>query len=325
MPLETARLIGTSVDIVRATGQIKRLRGGSQPHLMRCADEKSSDLYFVVKFSNNPQSRRVLVNDLFCSVLARRLALPVPQVGVVSVHPDLVKYTPALHVELPCSRVPCDSGLQFGSPYVGDVRTDFVLNELFDHDYRHIFNLKHFIGMLAFDVWTCNTDCRQAVFLQSVLEIPDADIGGVKFPSPNVGFNAFMIDQGSCFNAAEWNFPNPASGINTMIYSHTSVYDRVTDIDSFEPYLTNIQKSDIETSRRISASLPAEWFVDGEQDLFDRVLLKLDARRGQLPDLLLSLIRRKRGCFKNWKPKLSIFTPPKSPAAAPKGIPAGGL
>ena len=34
--------------------------GGAQPHLMRCSDEQ----YYVVKFQNNPQHRRVLANEL---------------------------------------------------------------------------------------------------------------------------------------------------------------------------------------------------------------------------------------------------------------------
>ena len=36
------------------------MRGGAQSHLMRCDDGN----YYVVKFQNNPQHRRVLVNCL---------------------------------------------------------------------------------------------------------------------------------------------------------------------------------------------------------------------------------------------------------------------
>jgi hypothetical protein len=35
-------------------------RGGAQSHLMRCSDEN----YCAVKFQNNPQHRRVLVNGM---------------------------------------------------------------------------------------------------------------------------------------------------------------------------------------------------------------------------------------------------------------------
>ncbi len=43
-----------------ATEQIRRMRGGAQSHLMRCSDGH----YYVVKFQNNPQHRRILVNEL---------------------------------------------------------------------------------------------------------------------------------------------------------------------------------------------------------------------------------------------------------------------
>ncbi len=39
------------------------MRGGAQAHLMRCAD----DNYYVVKFQNNPQGRRILANELLAS------------------------------------------------------------------------------------------------------------------------------------------------------------------------------------------------------------------------------------------------------------------
>ena len=43
-----------------AVEEIRRMRGGAQAHLMRCAD----DNYYVVKFQNNPQGRRILANEL---------------------------------------------------------------------------------------------------------------------------------------------------------------------------------------------------------------------------------------------------------------------
>jgi hypothetical protein len=45
--------------MLRALEQIRRMRGGAQSHLMRCSD----DNYYVVKFQNNLQHRRILVND----------------------------------------------------------------------------------------------------------------------------------------------------------------------------------------------------------------------------------------------------------------------
>src|SRR5271166_5034186 len=55
--------------MLRAVEQIRRMRGGAQSHLMRCSDGN----YYVVKFQNNPQRRRILVNELLGTRLAARL------------------------------------------------------------------------------------------------------------------------------------------------------------------------------------------------------------------------------------------------------------
>ena len=52
-----------------AVEQIRRMRGGAQAHLMRCADEE----YYVVKFQNNPQGVRILANELLATRLAARI------------------------------------------------------------------------------------------------------------------------------------------------------------------------------------------------------------------------------------------------------------
>ncbi len=43
------------------------MRGGAQSHLMRCDD----GYYYVVKFQNNPQHRRILVNEGFAVWVAK--------------------------------------------------------------------------------------------------------------------------------------------------------------------------------------------------------------------------------------------------------------
>ena len=54
---------------IHAMEQIRRMRGGAQSHLMRCLD----GYYYVVKFQNNLQHRRVPVNELLGTRLAKRL------------------------------------------------------------------------------------------------------------------------------------------------------------------------------------------------------------------------------------------------------------
>src|SRR5260221_10153008 len=101
-----------------ATEQIRRMRGGAQSHLMRCSDGH----YYVVKFQNNPQHRRILVNELLGTRLARRLGPPTTPVAIVHVSGELIRLTPELSMEMPRSRVPRQAGLQLRSPYPGGPR-----------------------------------------------------------------------------------------------------------------------------------------------------------------------------------------------------------
>ncbi|HEY6267870.1 MAG TPA: HipA family kinase [Candidatus Acidoferrum sp.] len=83
--------------MLRALEQIRRMRGGAQSHLMRCDD----GFYYVVKFQNNPQHRRILVNELLGTRLAARLGLPTVPVEIVAVSQELIRLTPELAMELP--------------------------------------------------------------------------------------------------------------------------------------------------------------------------------------------------------------------------------
>jgi hypothetical protein len=71
------------------------MRGGAQSHLMRCADGH----YYVVKFQNNPQHRRILVNELPGTRLASRLGLPTAPVAIIDVSEELIRLTPDLVME----------------------------------------------------------------------------------------------------------------------------------------------------------------------------------------------------------------------------------
>src|SRR5271155_2590693 len=146
--------------MLRALEQIRRMRGGAQSHLMRCSDGH----YYVIKFQNNPQHMRVLVNELLGTRLAARLGLPTTPVAVVQVSEELIRLTPELCVELPRSRIACQAGLQFGSRFPGDPRRLALHDFLPDEQLREVVNLHEFAGMLVFDKWTCNTNGRQTLF-----------------------------------------------------------------------------------------------------------------------------------------------------------------
>src|SRR5690606_24162495 len=92
---------------VRARQHVRRMRGGANSHLLLADD----DCYYVVKFRNNPQHARVLVNELICYVLLDRLGLPTPGWSIVEVSPSLIERCPDLAMECASRIVRCEPGL----------------------------------------------------------------------------------------------------------------------------------------------------------------------------------------------------------------------
>ncbi len=152
-----AHSVAAPPQMVRAVEHIRRMRGGAQSHLLRCSDGR----YYVVKFQNNPQHRRILVNELMGTKVASLLGLPTTVAAIIEVSEELIGLTPDLCVELTQTRVRCQQGLQFGSRYPGDPRHLAIFDFLPDQQVLSVSNLSDFVGMLVFDIWTCNTDPRQ--------------------------------------------------------------------------------------------------------------------------------------------------------------------
>ena len=191
--------------MLRALEQIRRMRGGAQSHLMRCDDGS----YYVVKFQNNPQHTRILVNELLGTRLAARLGLPTTPVAIISVSEDLIRLTPDLCMEMPRARIPCRPGLQFGSRYPGDPHRLTLLDFLPDKQLMEVENLHEFPGMLVFDKWTCNTNGRQTLFFREQQDGAEA---------VELRYRAVMIDQGFASMPASGIFPTrPCEG-----YTHAT-------------------------------------------------------------------------------------------------------
>lgn len=145
---------------------IRKMRGGAQAQLMRCADGG----YYVAKFQNNPQGVRILANELLTVRIAERLGLLTPPAGVVEVRQALIQNSDDMVIQLGRGRAPYTAGAQFGSRYPGSPAECAVYDFLPEEALREVGNLGDFCGMLAFDKWTCNTNGRQAIFFRKAGE-----------------------------------------------------------------------------------------------------------------------------------------------------------
>jgi hypothetical protein len=278
--------------MLRAVEQIRRMRGGAQSHLMRCSDGN----YYVVKFQNNPQHRRVLVNELLGTRLARRIGLDAAVVAIVEVSEELIRLTPELCIETPRTRIPCVPGLQFASKFPVDPRRVALHDFLPDEQLRYVDNLHQFAGMLVFDKWTCNTNGRQTVFYpqeNKAKSTPPTAAEGEPVPV----YHTVMIDQGFCFNAGEWNFPDaPLRGL----YARNRVYESVIGMESFAPWLANIERVNERVLAELADEIPPEWYEDDYDNLL-RLLEQIFKRRTRIPELLLSARNSNRQPFPYWR------------------------
>ena len=100
---------------ISAVQYLRKLRGGSRSHLLRASDGEA----YVTKFANNPQHVRVLANEMLATRLGLALSLPMPRVEVIQVAEWLVEHTPEMRIQVGGAEIPCQSGKQLASLFVG--------------------------------------------------------------------------------------------------------------------------------------------------------------------------------------------------------------
>lgn len=246
---------------------------------------------WVVKFQNNPQHVRVLANELIASRLAEAIGLTVPATDVIEVTPWLVENTPDMIYELNLGRREryC-SGLQFGSKFIGGLMPGQLVDYLPDPQLQEVRNLGEFAGILCLDKWAGNCNGRQAVFSRRAKERK---------------YKATFIDQGFCFNAGDWTFPDsPLRGT----YGRNRVYEQVTGWGSFEPWLGRIESMQLETLAKIAEIVPTQWY-GGNEVVLDRLLEQLLKRTSRVRDLITSFRDSDREPFPLWTRSKAVSVP----------------
>ena len=263
------------------------MRGGAQSQLMLGADGK----LWVVKFQNNPQGIRVLANELIATRLAAEVGLSVPTADVVEVTDWLVANTLDMQVDLGKGvKARCAAGLQFGSQFVGGLMPGQVVDYLPEGQLDEVRNHAEFAGMLCVDKWTGNCNGRQAVFERRARERK---------------YKATFIDQGFCFNACDWTFPDsPLRGV----YARNSVYARVRGWASFEPWLSRVEALDETRLWAVAEAVPPEWY-GGDPATIESLMETLLARRGRVRELIAGFRDSNREPFPNWAQGVSVVVP----------------
>ncbi len=264
---------------ISAVQHLRPLRGGAQSHLLRASD---GDCY-VTKFQNNPQHIRVLANEMLATNVGLALNLPMPRVEVIEVSDWLIEHTEDLRIQLAGEQIPCRSGKQLGSQYVGPESPGWQLDYLPQSLLERVANVRDFARVLVLDKWTCNCDGRQAVFCRRTPR--------------SQRYAATFIDQGYCFNASEWTFPDyPLRGV----YATNCVYEGVAGWEAFEPALTRAEEMDADAIWRCAAEIPEEWY-EADRDGLHRLVEALYSRRRIIRRLISIFRESARNPFPNWR------------------------
>ena len=270
-----------------AVRHVRKMRGGAQSHLL----EADNGCWYVVKFRNNPQHRRILVNELLCSVFLGYLKIAVPETALIRITAEFLADNPQLHLNLGTRRVPIEPGWHFGSQFPGDPNRIAVYDYLPDALLPQVANLDDFRAILVFDKWVANADGRQSIFHRALVHRSEG-----RGPAARPGFVARMIDHGFAFNGPHWDFPeSPVQGL----YHRRQVYESVRSLDDFRPWLDQIVHFPEEVIDQAWKRIPPDW-IDGEEDQLAQLLDRLHARRSRLPELISACREGRINPFPNW-------------------------
>jgi hypothetical protein len=285
--------------LVQAIRVIRKMRGGAQAHLLECDDGS----FYVVKFRNNPQHRRILINEWIASVFLNYLQISTPEAAIVSLSAKFLEANPEIYIQLGSRHLAVEPGWHYGSRYPGDPAKIMVYDFLPDALLGKVVNAADFLGVLVFDKWMSNADARQSIFFRARLRQwpPPANqpVPRARFitEAPRAGFVAHMMDHGYVFDGPHWKFPDsPLQGL----YFRPSVYQRVRGFEDFEPWLDRVVYFPEEVVDAAQKQIPAEWVAE-DADALQAMLEKLMLRRRRVPDLISDSRSGRVNPFPDWK------------------------
>jgi hypothetical protein len=273
---------------VNARHFIRKMRGGAQAHLLEADDGH----YYVVKFQNNPQHRRILVNEWIAGEILSHLQIAAPERRIVAVSREFLDRHPEVGFQLAGQHTAVEPGWHFGSRHPGMPQSTAIYDFIPDVLLSQVANAEQFLASLVFDRWVANADARQSIFFRAQLTDWLARPG---IPPRKLGFVVLMIDHGFAFNGPHWDFPESAVA---GLYHRRIVYQAVRSLKDFEPWLSRVVNFPEQVLDRALRQMPQEWIGEDETALMN-MLERLMERRKRVPDLLHSG-RNLAGLFPLW-------------------------
>jgi hypothetical protein len=272
---------------VRARRTLRKMRGGAQSHLIEADDGHC----YVVKFSNNPQHRRILINEWLATAFLGYLQISAPAAAIVEIDAEFLQSNPETSIQLGNRSQSPNAGRHYGSRFPGNPDRVAVFDFLPDVLLTKVANLEEFGGVFVFDKWAGNSDARQSVYYRAKLG-PGRDDR-----HSNTGFVALMVDHGYIFDGPNWTFiDSPLHGF----YFRPHVYEHVRGWSDFEPWLERVRHFPVEVVDTALKQLPREWMPEEDAEI-ERLLEKLLARRRDVDRLIKDARDNRTDRFPNWR------------------------
>ena len=239
---------------------IRNLRGGSQPILAQASD----GLLYVVKFTNNLQGPNLSFNESIGSELYRACGLAGPSWSPLLVTDEFLDQNQDCWMQTPEGRLRPDSGLCFGSRFLGGdgIRLLEILPGI---SFKRVRNHKSFWLAWLIDICAEHADNRQAIFLE--------DGAG--------RLDAFFVDHGHLFGGpkGELRLYFVASRyLDPRIYQSVSLQQLL----SFQKIVLSL---DVDQLWRRIQTLPDDWETHSALNGFAQCLCRLST-----PDLLRNIL-----------------------------------
>src|SRR5882757_8922873 len=263
--------IPSLTNVVHAIQFIRKMRGGSQPALIRCDDGK----LYVIKFFNNPQGPNVLANEVLGNELLNVLNLPTPQWKMVFISRSFIKKNIEMTFETALGHFSIESGLHFGSEFLGDEKTGCVYEWLPNALCGRVINSKDLLGMHVFDVWTNHCDHRQSLYASG---------------DGNATFLTIFIDNGHLFGGPKWG---RKSKLCESLSLDKRFHPNESPAEDVENWITRFETECSSSLFDIIQHVPRFWYRGDINQVAESLVLRL----GMLRALFSEELKRKRMVF----------------------------
>jgi len=226
----------------RAEHLFRKMNGGSQASLVSASDSN----FYVVKSAEGPQGPNVVLNEALGSMLSEHLGLPTPLWRPIRVDRKFQAENPGFRFETERGTRAPASGLYFGSRFIFPP-TDGEVYETVPHGWvDRINNPALFIRMLLLDLWAENSDCRQALLVES---------------PPRRTLDVVFFDHGHMFGGPYGHEAQRTA--ETCLYRHRKIYQIPLGSSEMVKWMMRRIETISETQLRgMLAGLPPEWRDD---------------------------------------------------------------